>query len=58
MRLDESSEFGDSWLARMRSLQLRDCLYRFLEKAILEIEVDLSAAILIVEWGSLLKSFR
>jgi hypothetical protein len=49
MRPDESSEFGDSWLAWMRSLQLLDCLYRFLEKAILKIEVDLSAAILIVE---------
>jgi hypothetical protein len=49
MRVDESSEFGDSWLAGVHSLQLLDCLYRFLEKAILEIEVDLNAGLLIVE---------
>jgi hypothetical protein len=58
MCLYESSEFGDSWLAWQRSLQLLDCLYRFLKKATLEIEVDLNAAVLIVEWGSLLRSFR
>jgi hypothetical protein len=49
MCLYESPEFGNSWRAWQRSLQLLDCLYRFLKKAILEIEVDLNAAVLIVE---------
>jgi hypothetical protein len=49
MHVNESSEFGDSWLAGVHSLQFLDCLYRFLKKAILEIEVDLNAGLLIVE---------
>jgi hypothetical protein len=49
MCLYENPEFGDSWLPWQRSLQFLDCLYRFLKKAILKIEVDLNAAVLIVE---------